>query len=116
MRRLLAVKSKYETDLRAIKSARSLGDVCTLERMVVAPAMQGHGIGTRALRQVLREADAAGWPTLLATNEERNVKFYEQVGFEVVEGVEGVEPGRVSELAGEMYKVWYMLRRPSRKK
>ena len=105
--------------------------------------------------QALLEADAAGWPTLLSTNEERslshvltrlqstshslsrdpphplpppltppashlhsqerNVKFYGQLGFEVVKDVEGVAPGKVVQMEGGCeYPVWVMLRRPQR--
>ena len=70
--------------------------------------------GKREGKQVpaQQEADAAGWPTLLSTNEERNVQFYARLGFRVIEGVEGVKPGRLVEMEGEQYQVWVMLRRP----
>ena len=37
------------------------------------PAVQGKGIGTRALKLALAESDAAGHPVLLKTNEERSL-------------------------------------------
>jgi len=52
--------------------------------MVVRPDMQGKGVGTHALKQALDEADDAGLPVMLATQEERNIRFYRRLGFEVV--------------------------------
>lgn len=104
-RRLLAEKSRSEAGLRAVRAAHGLEHtpICMLERMVVHPAAQGRGIGTRALRPCLDEADAAGWPTLLSTNEERNVVFYRRLGFEVV-----LE--ETVELEGVSIQTWHMLR------
>lgn len=58
-----------------------------LERMVVHPDMQGRGIGSSALLQVLNEANDAGLPLLLGTQEEemcgstcgRGLRLYEQM-------------------------------------
>ena len=72
---------------------------------VVHPSAQGRGIGTRVLQLVLAEADEAGWPTLLGTNEERNVVFYERLGFRVIHREE-------EELEGYRFQTMLMLRRP----
>jgi GNAT superfamily N-acetyltransferase len=52
-----------------------------LERMTVLPEYQGKGIGSAALRQALEETTGL---VRLSTQEERNVRFYERLGFKVV--------------------------------
>ena len=108
VRRLLAIKNSTEDQFKAARAAHGLlgKPVCMLERMVVHPADQGRGIGTQALRQMLAEADAAGWPMLLGTNEERNVVFYERFGFEVVHREEET-------IDGYSFLTFTMLRRPA---
>jgi len=49
----------------------------------------------------LRESDAVGVPVMLNTQEERNVRFYGRLGFEVV---------REDEIAG--HTSWSMVRQP----
>mmetsp|Transcript_3054 Transcript_3054/g.5919 ORF Transcript_3054/g.5919 Transcript_3054/m.5919 type:complete len:267 (-) Transcript_3054:400-1200(-) len=56
-----------------------------LERMTVLPSFQGKGIGSRSLRVALGEAKARGLPVFLSTQEERNVRFYNKLGFKVVQ-------------------------------
>ena len=83
VRRLLDVKSffeKIENEIRATCDR----PICHLERMSVAPYAQGKGVGTKALSSALDEAARAGWAVLLATQEERNVRFYERLGFKTV--------------------------------
>ena len=55
-----------------------------LERMVVHPDVQNQGIGAHALSLALDEADEAGLPVILGTQEERNVQFYKRMGFDSV--------------------------------
>ncbi len=98
LKRLLRVKSLEEGELEGVKAFR-------LERMVVTPSMQGRGIGSRALKAALGEADAAGLPVVLTTNEERNVTFYSRLGFEVTRSA-------TREIDGESYRVWTMARQP----
>ena len=50
----------------------------------VDPAHQGQGIGGALLQPVLERADGEGLPCLLHTMAERNVRFYQQQGFQVV--------------------------------
>lgn len=58
---------------------------CQLERMVVHPAWQGRGIGSRCLCEALEEVTAQGWGGVtLSTQESKNVKFYERCGFGVM--------------------------------
>lgn len=52
----------------------------TLHRMVVDPASQGKGLGSRYLRQALIEkADRDGLPVYLTTQKEINVRFYKKL-------------------------------------
>ena len=50
----------------------------------VAPAAQGHGVGSRLLKVGTDRLDAAGEPAYLETQTERNVSLYQRHGFEVV--------------------------------
>lgn len=97
-RRLLQAKAFEEGEINVEGAYR-------LERMVVEPSVQGKGIGTRALQLALAESDAAGHPVLLKTNEERNVTFYQRLGFEVIGEAK-------RELGGDPYLVWVMVRHP----
>jgi GNAT superfamily N-acetyltransferase len=63
-----------------------------LERMVVRPDHQGQGAGSHALQEILREATESqntsgggggGGGVHLETQEERNVRFYQKLGWEV---------------------------------
>lgn len=108
-RRLLAHKSHYEATLRALVVEHGLAasGFCTLERMVTHPAFQSKGIGTRALSTTLAECDQRGWKVLLSTNEERNVRFYRKLGFEMIHH-------EVADVAGERLEAWFMLRKPGK--
>jgi GNAT superfamily N-acetyltransferase len=57
-------------------------DVMTLNRMAVRPANQGQGIGSRCLESVLSEHQHVS--VRLLTQERKNVRFYERLGFTVV--------------------------------
>jgi ribosomal protein S18 acetylase RimI-like enzyme len=50
----------------------------------VAPAMQGHGLGSRLLTAANERLDAAGLPAYLETGTTRNVALYRRHGFEVI--------------------------------
>lgn len=55
-----------------------------LERMAVHPDFQGQGIGSMCLRQMLEDEDSKGdYVVELSTQSERNVRFYERLGFRV---------------------------------
>jgi len=51
----------------------------------VAPELQGHGLGSALVREGLARADEGGHPCYLETSDERNVAFYERLGFVVLE-------------------------------
>lgn len=101
VQRLLYIKDKFEHIERELMDAHGNEPMFRLERMVVHPDMQGKGLGSRALKQALDEADEAGLPVLLCTQEERNVRFYSRLGFEVVQ---------THDFAGCSH--WTMLRQP----
>jgi ribosomal protein S18 acetylase RimI-like enzyme len=50
----------------------------------VAPAKQGRGLGRALLQPMLARADAEQVPCYLETFTERNVQFYEKLGFRVL--------------------------------
>ncbi|WP_104992175.1 GNAT family N-acetyltransferase [Deinococcus sp. NW-56] len=62
---------------------RPTGPAWTLQTVGVHPARQGHGLGRAVLRAGLEAADHAGLPAYLETSSERNVRFYESLGFRV---------------------------------
>lgn len=53
----------------------------------VRTAHQGQGIGSRLMRAITAECDAAGEPLYLETETEANVPFYTRHGFELIERV-----------------------------
>jgi ribosomal protein S18 acetylase RimI-like enzyme len=50
----------------------------------VAPAAQGHGVGSALLRAASARLDAAGTPAYLETGTTRNVALYQRHGFKVL--------------------------------
>ncbi|KWT58278.1 puromycin N-acetyltransferase [Streptomyces albus subsp. albus] len=69
----------------------------------VDPDRQGRGLGGAVIRPGLEAADAAGVPAFLETSDERNVRFYERLGFQVT--ADYVLPG-----GGP--RTWAMSRKP----
>ena len=59
--------------------------------LAVTPDRQGQGSGTLLMRHTLDRASAAGAPCYLDSADERNLPFYERLGFRTVEA--GTEPG-----------------------
>ena len=54
----------------------------------VLPSHQGRGIGTKLLSRFCKEVDTCQAPAYLETDSDRNVRFYEHFGFQVVEETE----------------------------
>ena len=54
----------------------------------VLPSHQGKGIGTKLLSRFCQEVDAFLSPAYLETDTDKNVRFYERFGFEVVKETE----------------------------
>ncbi len=69
----------------------------------VDPAAQRQGVGSALVRPGIEAAAAAGLPTVLLTNNEANLPFYESQGFVVV------REGRTPE---DGPRAWAMVRRP----
>ena len=103
MMKLLETKAWFEAQEREALGARA-GTVARLERVTVLPSRQGRGVGSAALRAALRKTDALGLAVFLATQEERNVRFYKRLGFAVI--ADTVCP------IGAGYRNWMMLREP----
>ena len=78
--RLLSLMDSMKTATGNISSTH-LHNVF-LQRMVVHPDYQGNGIGTTALKTVLEESND-GQDIYLETQEERNVVFYQRLGWQV---------------------------------
>lgn len=51
----------------------------------VDPNLQGKGIGGALMREALSQIDAAHMPAYLENSKERNIAFYQNCGFEVLE-------------------------------
>jgi GNAT superfamily N-acetyltransferase len=84
--RLLQVRKYHQAvERRFVESGGSVGRLCSLQRMVVLPAAQGKGIGSRCLSSAIAEASASGYGVQLGTMEARNVRFYKRLGFHVIE-------------------------------
>ena len=54
----------------------------------VLPSHQGKGIGTKLLSRFCQEVDACLSPAYLETDTDKNVRFYERFGFEIVKETE----------------------------
>ena len=52
--------------------------------LAVAPGQQGKGIGTALMQPVLAKADAEKLPVYLETHEEKNVRYYQRYGFDLI--------------------------------
>jgi ribosomal protein S18 acetylase RimI-like enzyme len=69
----------------------------------VEPALQGLGVGRALMQPVLVQADRQGLSCYLDTNNEKNLKFYERVGFKLA--------GH-SQAGHKAPPTWAMLRKP----
>lgn len=79
-----------------------------LNRVAVAPHLQGTGIGSKMLTIGIQEADDAGLPIALSTQKLRNVEFYSRLGFKVVSEWKYSSSG----IDSEAYNTWFMVREP----
>ncbi|SHE58145.1 GNAT family N-acetyltransferase [Streptoalloteichus hindustanus] len=69
----------------------------------VRPDLQGRGLGTAALKAGLVEVDRSGQPAFLETSDERNVRLYQRLGFEVTAELD---------IPGGGPHTWFMRREP----
>jgi GNAT superfamily N-acetyltransferase len=67
----------------------------TLHSIAVHPRAQGRGVGTELLRPTLERCDAEGLAAYLDSSCERNLPFYERLGFRVVAEVSLPDRGPV---------------------
>ncbi|NSC24979.1 GNAT family N-acetyltransferase [Streptomyces albus subsp. chlorinus] len=93
----------FESAERALAPYRPAEPAWFLGTVGVDPAAQGCGLGSAVIRAGLAEADQAGCPAFLETSAERNVRFYERLGFTVTAEVDLPDGGP---------RTWAMLRRP----
>ncbi|MFD1828814.1 GNAT family N-acetyltransferase [Streptomyces desertarenae] len=78
----------YESAERALEAHRPGEPAWFLATVGVDPRDQGRGLGGAVLRPGLDAAERAGLPVFLETSSERNVAFYERLGFAVTAEVE----------------------------
>ncbi|MFJ2768701.1 GNAT family N-acetyltransferase [Streptomyces sp. NPDC087300] len=88
---------------RALRPLRPRRPVWFLATVGVDPDAQGQGLGRAVIRPGIEAADRAGYPAFLETSTERNVAFYERLGFAVTAEIN---------LPGNGPRTWCMLREP----
>ncbi|MFD9883462.1 GNAT family N-acetyltransferase [Streptomyces alboflavus] len=95
--------SAFAAAQRALDPHRPREPVWFLATVGVAPDAQGQGLGGVVVGAGLEAADRAGHPAFLETSSERNVRFYERLGFTVTAEVELPDDGP---------RTWCMRRQP----
>ncbi|MFG2219915.1 MULTISPECIES: GNAT family N-acetyltransferase [unclassified Streptomyces] len=73
----------FESAEQAVAPYRPQEPAWFLNTVGVTPEAQGQGLGSTVLAPGIEAAARAGYPVVLETSSERNVKFYERLGFEV---------------------------------
>jgi GNAT superfamily N-acetyltransferase len=86
--------ARWEQVTDAVHRMHAPGPHWYLYVLGVDPAAQRRGVARRLLEPTLDEADTAGLPCYLETQERRNLPIYERFGFHVVE--QAVLDGRLS--------------------
>ncbi|APY85324.1 GNAT family N-acetyltransferase [Streptomyces alfalfae] len=94
----------FESADQALGSFRPQRPGWFLATVGVDPRAQGRGLGAAVLGPGLEAADRAGHPAFLETSTERNVRFYERLGFAVTAEVTLPDGGP---------RTWCMLREPA---
>ncbi|ESQ06944.1 GNAT family N-acetyltransferase [Streptomyces sp. ZG43] len=80
-------QAAYESAEQAVAPYRPQEPAWFLNTVAVAPEAQGKGLGGAVLVPGIEEAERAGYPAFLETSSERNVRFYERLGFRVTAAV-----------------------------
>jgi GNAT superfamily N-acetyltransferase len=95
LQRLVTLLNAMEGAMGKVQGKGDEQDFIMLQRMVVLPQCQGQGVGSRALRDMLSSSETTATTTTtssssmhihLDTQEECNVRFYEQLGWTVTGG------------------------------
>ncbi|WP_369215126.1 GNAT family N-acetyltransferase [Streptomyces flavofungini] len=94
----------FESADLALRPFRPVRPAWFLATVGVNPWAQGQRLGGAVLRPGLEAADRAGCPAFLETSTERNVRFYERLGFAVTAEVTLPDGGP---------RTWCMLREPA---
>ncbi|MFI7319751.1 GNAT family N-acetyltransferase [Streptomyces venezuelae] len=94
----------FESADHALRPHRPQFPAWFLATVGVDPDEQGKGLGGAVLEPGLEAADRAGSPCFLETSTERNVAFYERLGFTVTADVPLPDNGP---------RTWCMLRKPA---
>jgi GNAT superfamily N-acetyltransferase len=72
---------RYERFSRGLHRSLAAAPHFYLEILAVAPACQGQGLASRLVRPALEQADRAGLPCYLETQNPRNLPLYAHYGF-----------------------------------
>lgn len=90
----------YVTSLRK----KNAGDkFLHLEMLVVEPKLQGMGFARNLLEPMFERLDSQNLPCYLETTSEKNVPFYQHLGFEVVDE---------NTIPESSVRIWDMIRKP----
>ena len=100
---LLKLGSDLDRDIEEVAKGR---ECMKLERMIVNPRFQGQGYGSKCLRLALEEERFKGKPVVLCTQEERNVRFYKKLGFEVAKEEDYIADGNAA------FHAWTLVKEP----
>ncbi|MCX4969300.1 GNAT family N-acetyltransferase [Streptomyces sp. NBC_00654] len=93
----------FEAAEQIVAPHRPQEPVWFLNTVAVAPEAQGRGLGSAVLAPGIEAAERAGHPAFLETSSERNVAFYERLGFKVTADVQLPDNG---------LRTWCMRRDP----
>lgn len=72
--------------------------------LAVNPNQKAQGIGTALLKPLLAQADAQKMPIYLETHDEKNVRYYQKYGFDLVDS---------TSIQKYQLQIWCMLREPN---
>jgi ribosomal protein S18 acetylase RimI-like enzyme len=93
---------RFSRNAERVRGRRAPSDHWVLQTVGVDPKLQGKGYGSALLRSQLKILDRHDTPCYLDTQSERNVPFYERLGFRVAQR---------STLAGTEIVSWAMVRK-----
>ncbi|KAH8435269.1 GNAT family N-acetyltransferase [Aspergillus melleus] len=100
-KRLEQMLRSHNRALDNVRKKYQIDNLWYLEVVAVHPSLQGRGLGSRVMNWVKEYTD--NQPIVLECTAERNVKFYESLGFRVVEEIELADNG-------ETVRYWVMLK------